>query len=310
MLIAGFGAALALAACTATTQSQPPSARIAPPPRSATQPADYQGLLNVVTYGDALYCGAVPEGAEGFKTLAAMGVKTILTVDGAAPDVELARQFGMRYVHLPIGYDGMTKERTLEIARAVQDLPGPIYIHCHHGKHRSAAATGAAAVTLGLLTREQALAEMKVSGTAANYTGLWQAVRDAAPATPQELAKASNVFPETSPIGDLAEVMVHVDETFDHLKAIEKAGWNVPADHPDLVPVAEAGRLTELFRNAPKPKPAARTEEFDAWIKAQADHASAVEQALLSGDSTPQALSAKLKLVAQSCTQCHAKYRD
>ncbi len=32
-------------------------------------------------------------------------------------------------------------------AKAVRDLPGKIYIHCHHGKHRSAAAAATACVT-------------------------------------------------------------------------------------------------------------------------------------------------------------------
>jgi protein tyrosine phosphatase (PTP) superfamily phosphohydrolase (DUF442 family) len=303
------GTLWAVSACSATKNAPPKTASIAPPPRAATQPSNYAGLHNVVAYGDTLYSGAVPEGAEGFETLRDMGVKTIISVDGATPEVELAKKYGLRYVHLPIGYNGMTDERKLEIARAVQDLPGPVYIHCHHGKHRSAAAAGAAAVSLGMLTREQALAEMKVSGTAANYTGLWACVQEASPVSKQRLATVSNAFPETTKIGDFAEMMVHVDETFDHLKAVEKAGWKVPADHPDLVPAAEAGKLADLFRNAPQPKAKAQTEEFGAWMRIAADRVATVEKSLLS-TATSQQLSDELKLVAQSCTQCHAKYRD
>jgi protein tyrosine phosphatase (PTP) superfamily phosphohydrolase (DUF442 family) len=283
---------------------------VSPPPAAATQPAEYAGLHNVVTYASGLYAGSAPEGREGFATLSAMGIKTIISVDGAAPDVEGAAEFGLRYVHLPIGYDGMDKQRTLEIARAVHDLPGPVYIHCHHGQHRAAAATGAAAVTLGLLSNQQALNEMKISGTAPNYTGLFECVRVASVASPQELTQASNAFPSRSPIGNLAQVMVHVDETMDNLKQIEKAGWKTPKDHPDLVPAAEAGRLADFFRNAPQPKPRAQTEEFTTWIHAQSQHVSDLEKSLLSGTASPQQLSAQLKVVSQSCAQCHAKYRD
>src|SRR4051812_38582828 len=81
---------------------------IDPPSRAATQPANYQGLHNVVTYADGLYCGSVPEGKAGFATLAAIGIKTIISVDGATPEVELASKFGLRYVHLPVGYDGIS----------------------------------------------------------------------------------------------------------------------------------------------------------------------------------------------------------
>ena len=43
------------------------------------------------------------------------------------------------------------RQRVEEIATAVQTLPGPIYIHCHHGKHRSPAASAAACVGAGLI---------------------------------------------------------------------------------------------------------------------------------------------------------------
>lgn len=304
------GIAGILASCTS---SQPPTSRqaatISPPSRAATQPSNYAGLHNVVTYADGLYSGAVPEGAEGFATLKALGIKTIISVDGAAPDVELARKMGMRYVHLPIGYNGMDKTRTLEIARAIQDLPGPVYVHCHHGKHRSAAAAGAAAVTLGLLSTDAALAEMKVSGTAPNYLGLFKCVSDASPATPEQLRAASNAFPEKNEPRDLVQMMVNVDETTDALKAIEKAGWKAPSDHPDLVPAAEAGRLADLFRTVHDPKMSTRPAEFATMMQSQSDHAAALEKSLLAGAAATE-LSAQLKVVTQSCTQCHARFRD
>ena len=43
------------------------------------------------------------------KRLADMGVKTILSVDGKTPDVEAAKKLGMRYVHVPIQYRGITE---------------------------------------------------------------------------------------------------------------------------------------------------------------------------------------------------------
>ena len=32
-------------------------------------------------------------------------------------------------------------------------------------------------------------------------------------------------------------------------KAVEKAAWGVPPEHPDLVPVAEAARLVDIYRS-------------------------------------------------------------
>src|SRR5947209_839442 len=63
------------------------------------------GLHNVFRLTDKLYSGSSPDGDEGFASLQRLGVKTVISVDGARPDVERAHQFGMRYIHLPIGYD-------------------------------------------------------------------------------------------------------------------------------------------------------------------------------------------------------------
>lgn len=306
-------AAALTAACLrpAPVREAPRVVTLAPPTVQATAPADFAGLHNVVAYHDGLYSGSQPEGVEGLETLHAMGIRTIISVDGAKPDAEKARQLGMRYVHLPIGYDGIDETRTLEIARAVRDLPGPTYIHCHHGKHRSAGAAGAAAVTLGYSDRAAALARMKVSGTAANYKGLFECVEVAtADDAAARLARASNAFPEIAKTSGLVDLMVEIDEIFDHLKAIEKAGWKAPADHPDLVPAAEAGRLETALRTlADDPDVQTKPGEFREWLVKSAADSQKLEESMVAGATTEE-LSATFKAIGQDCKQCHAKYRD
>src|SRR5262245_61905634 len=149
------------------------------PAVDAKKVVDLAGVHNVVTYAPNMIGGGQPEGAEGLETLAAMGIKTIVSVDGATPDVEGAKKLGMRYVHLPISYDTVTPERQQQLAQVVANCEGPIYMHCHHGKHRSAGALACALVVAGKTTPEQAQERMAVSGTAKDYTGLWAAVRGA-----------------------------------------------------------------------------------------------------------------------------------
>lgn len=274
------------------------------------KPANYAGLHNVVAYADELYSGSVPEGVEGFETLKAMGVKTIISVDGALPDVDNATRHGMRYVHLPIGYNGMSHERTLEIAKACKELPGPIYLHCHHGKHRSAGALGAAVVTLGLATNDEATARMKVSGTAPNYVGLYKCTAVASPVDPKVLASLPPNFPERSLPNGLVGSMTAIDEANDELKAIEKASWSVPADHADLVPAAIAGRMADLFRTATEDVASkARSREFHDAMLAASKEIADLEQGLVAGMS-PEDLGKRFKAVQQSCKDCHAKHRD
>lgn len=301
---------------TAAQAAEPPASPLAIPAHDAAKPQDYPGLHNVVTYSTGVFTGSVPEGPEGLETLHAMGVKTIISVDGAEPEVAKAKALGMKYVHLPIGYNGMDQQRTLELARAVQiaqqeNPAAPVYMHCHHGKHRSAGALGASAVTLGFITPEQGVERMKVSGTAANYTGLYKCVQIAAPATQAQLAALPSTFPEVWKTTNLVHAMVEMDEVFEHLKAIEKAGWKAPKDHPDLVPAAEAGRLADLFRNlrddtTVQKKPA----EFTDWLLADSRKAEALESELANSSGTPESLSKHMKLLAASCKECHVKYRD
>lgn len=300
----------------ATSPTSSDASTVEIPAPDAQMPAIYPGLHNVVTYGPGMMSGSAPEGTEGFHTLAAMGVRTVISVDGAAPDVAEAARHGIRYVHLPIGYNGMDHQRTLEISKAIQlaqqrDPQAPIYLHCHHGKHRSAGALGAAMVTLGYQTPESATARMKISGTAPNYTGLYQCVAAAVPATGAELAAVADDFPSVSRTSGLVNVMVEADEHFDHLRAIESAQWTAPADHPDLVPVAEAGMLTDLFRLLQEDEQVqTKPEEFRQWLKQAEEEARTLEDGLTQGGVPAEELSRRMKVIGASCQTCHAKYRD
>ncbi len=283
---------------------------IAAPSPDAPAPVDLPGLSNLVTFHDGFISGSAPEGDEGFETLQKLGIRTIISVDGAIPDVDRARAHSLRYVHLPIGYNGMDESRTLELARAVRDLPGPIYIHCHHGKHRSAAAAAAVAVTLGRLNNDSAIARMKVSGTATDYTGLYRCVEVAVPAAPDRLNTAPSDFPEVCKPSSLVDAMVEIDEALDHLKEIQGAGWTTPADHPDLVPAAEAGRLADLQRLLlADAEVQSLPQDFAEWLALGAKHSQSLEDAIIASASAAE-LSERLKKVSTSCTDCHARFRD
>ena len=286
-----------------------PSAAALAPTLADREPQAYAGLDNVVAYAPEVYSGSVPHGAEGFATLKAWGVDTIISVDGATPDVEAARAAGLRYVHLPIGYDGMTPARTLEIARALQLARdrGAVYVHCHHGKHRSAGAAGAAAVTLGWSTTAQATERLKVSGTSPSYPGLYGCVAVAAPASASRLEALPTEFPEVWEPQGLVKSMVEIGHAYDHLRAIRDAGWQVPADHPDLVPAAEAGHLTDLFRTMDtEPYPA----DFAEWTRDSQRLASEIEAAIVAGDFVRADLDARLDQIGTSCKACHVAYRN
>lgn len=105
-----------LAGCGAPPKVEPSESRIA-------------GCENVYRVSAKMISGSEPHGGEAFRALAAAGVRTIISVDGAKPEADLAEKFGIRYVHLPIGYDGVPETRAFELARALRDLDPLIYIH-------------------------------------------------------------------------------------------------------------------------------------------------------------------------------------
>ncbi len=216
-------------------------------PAHAAVPIKDVRLDNAHRLTDKVLTGAEPHGEAAFQALKELGVKTLISVDGATPDVETARKFGLRYVHLPIGYDGVPVERGKELAKAITELEGPIYVHCHHGQHRGPAAAAVACVVANTLTNDEAVAAMKTLGTGENYLGLWASARAARPAAESELKNLAVEFRPVSPIPPLAEAMVKVDETFEHLSDFKKAGWKVLKDHPDLDAAHEALKLREIF---------------------------------------------------------------
>lgn len=277
------------------------------------EPRDYPGLHNAVAFHEGFVSGSVPEGDEGFDTLKAMGIKTIISVDGAEPDVERARARGMRYIHLPIGYNGFDEQRKLQLVRAARDAmkEGPVYIHCHHGKHRSAGAAATIAASLGWLSPEYGVSRMKVSGTAPNYRGLYTCASEARVLHAALIDSVPADFPSVWKPSGYVKGMIEIDEVFEHLKAIEKAGWTTPKNHPDLVPVAEAGRLADLYRVL------AATDYVRAKPSGLADlmeesraRAQGLEDLLAEDQPDTAKLSAQFKLVAASCKDCHAKFRD
>jgi cytochrome c556 len=276
--------------------------------RQAGAPAE--GLHNVVTYAPDLVCGGVPEGREGLHTLAAMGIKTVISVDGAVPDVATRRiaRHALRAPADPLRH-GITAERAKQTRASGQQLPGPVYLHCHHGKHRSAAALGSALVLAGKLTPEQAMDRMKVSGTAKEYTGLWAAVQNARPIDASELKADPKSFPSVSKVSGMVATMTEIDNVFDNVKVANKAEWTVPKDHPDLVPQKETKRLAALFAQiAKEPDCAKFGAEFAAKMERSVAASKALDEALLANDLTTA--KAQYLLIEKGCKECHKAHRD
>jgi protein tyrosine phosphatase (PTP) superfamily phosphohydrolase (DUF442 family) len=268
-------------------------------------------LHNAYRVTDNLVSGAMPETEQAFKDLAALGVKTIVSVDGAKPDAETARKHGMRYVHLPITYSGVTSEEGQRIAKALSELQGPIYLHCHHGKHRSAAAVAVACVLNGSLRPEQAESVLETFGTGENYKGLWKAARDARPMDPEALTGVKVEYVQAAKLPALAERMVEVEHVWDDMKALQKNGWKSHPDKPDFDAANEALQLQEHLREASRGTDVGkRSAEFFKMLTGAEAGAEALHKALSKSPVESASADTAFKRVAASCVSCHKAYRD
>lgn len=267
-------------------------------------------LPNLHELYPGVFSGGLPAGAAGFDELAAMGVQTVISVDGAAPDVEQARKRGMRYVHIPIGYNGMAEAQRAQLAKALGTLPQPIYVHCHHGRHRAPAALAAAAVGLGRIGNSAGVEYLRSAGTSPSYPGLYGCVSDARPLAAELLADPAIELPERAVVSGMVAGMVAMDVAFGHLQEIQAAGWRVPPDSPDLVPAAEAGQLADLLRLLQDdPDLRARPDRFAGMMAESAAAAQRLEDALAAVRPAAE-IEPLMRSVSQSCTSCHRAYRD
>jgi protein tyrosine phosphatase (PTP) superfamily phosphohydrolase (DUF442 family)/cytochrome c556 len=280
-------------------------------------PAELPGLHHVYTLSTNIISGAEPDGERALAELAALGVKTILSVDGKAPDVETARKYGLRYVHVPIQYKGITTDELISIAKTFREAEGPFYVHCFHGKHRGPAAAAVGRLVLDGASREQAIAEMRQwAGTSAKYEGLYKTIA-AGYIPPAEQTAALDVpLPEQAPLEGVAAFMVQVSRPYDALKAMAKAGWKPPADHPDLDPVNEAAILAGLMqRSATLEELESRPDDFRQWMADSIPQTTALHAALKAAREARSAeawnrVDAEFARVSATCDACHKPYRD
>jgi len=271
------------------------------------QPLNRPGLDHAYRLTDKVFSGAQPEVDAAFAELAVLGVKTIISVDGARPEVEMARKHGLRTVHLPISYDGVSQERALELAKAIEELEGPIYVHCHHGQHRGPTAAVVGCVVAGQMDSAHAIDTLKILGTGREYVGLWASAREARKAEISALHRLEVDFRETAPVPPFAEAMVSVDSGLERVQLCAASGWKKPAGHPDVDPPHEALRLREIFAELMRTDDfKARPPEFRALMEASRSASERLEGLLRTGGSADPAFLALKK----SCADCHQKWRN
>lgn len=262
-------------------------------------------LHHVIQVSPRLYSGSEPVGSEAFAKLKEMGITTVVSVDGATPDVATAREFGIRYVHIPFGYDGISREDAASLTRVMRDVKGPIYIHCHHGKHRGPAGAAICAMADGTLDHAGGERLLKLAETSPDYAGLYRDVaRFELPPADAELPE----LVEVAGIEPMVAVMARMGRLSDELKARQGDGWRQNAVTPDQWPHQTALLLAEELREAGRNLSDGYGDEFVAMMKECEEAAMDVSEALNAGQA--DRADSQLTAMHAACGRCHRDYRN
>lgn len=162
-----------------------------------------------------VYVGPRPENDAAWSRLRDLGVRTVVGVEGAPPDAAAASALGMRPIHAPMGYGEVAPETLGVLTRVAEESPRPLYVYCHHGRHRGPAAAAIVCRAAGLLDAAGAEALLLASGTAADYVGLWRSVAGFEP-------PPRHTWPELlsrSTVGPLRLAMTHLDDAWSTIAA-------------------------------------------------------------------------------------------
>jgi protein tyrosine/serine phosphatase len=157
------------ASSAASPSVEASSARALASPRE-----DLPGLPNFAKVSEGLYRGAQPT-AEGFRTLRALGVKTVVSLRWLHSDRALLAGTGLRYFRIEAKAWHPEDEdvaRALKIIEAPENRP--VFVHCQHGADRTGTVVAAYRIVEEGWSREEAASELPRFG----YHPIWTEVLD------------------------------------------------------------------------------------------------------------------------------------
>lgn len=272
---------------------------------AVTADAKPVGVENFHRLNDRVLSGGEPQNEAAFRSLAAMGVKTIVSADGARPDVEMARKHGINYCHIPIGYDGVPALAAAAGREVMEQKPGAVFVHCHHGVHRGPALAAVMMESTGEWDRARAISFLAEAGTGKEYAGLWRDVGEFDPAAIKALHPPLR---EVAPVADFPGQMAAIDRTWDRIKLCKESAWKVPADHPDVDPPHEAKILEEGFREAARHEGSSRPQDFQKWLTNAEKLSFQLREAITHGNVS--SANGHFDSLKAACIQCHEAYRN
>lgn len=262
-------------------------------------------IENFRKIGPHLYSGGEPDTEEDFAFLKRQGVTIVLSVDGAKPNLEWAEKHGLKYVHVPMGYDGPDEHVRLSLAKVATDKDAVVFVHCHHGLHRGPAAAALIGLNCKLLDKSSAKELLKVAGTSPKYQGLWRAVEEFVP------HKEGTVLPELVAVDEnnqLALSMADLDRAFEsiaeaRIKKPDATQKEFSAEDKERIVLIE-----ENFKEFARLLPQGSDAKLVQWAKEAQEQATTLR--MLAEAQKIEEATSLLRMMSKKCTTCHTDFRQ
>lgn len=152
----------------------------------ASRIAGVKGAENLAMINPGLYRGAQPE-ADGYRSLAEMGIRTVVNLREFTCKREEVESAGMNYVRIPLragvfGSEPPDEEQLKLFFDTVLDPRNqPVFFHCLHGKDRTGTMAALYRIEIDGWTAEEAIEEMRHFGYHEIYRDLIGFVRSYTP---------------------------------------------------------------------------------------------------------------------------------
>jgi tyrosine-protein phosphatase SIW14 len=147
------------------------------------------GVPNFYQVNDHVYRGAQPTD-EGWKSLAALGVKTVIDLrlqdeHPTQAEKQAVEAAGMRYINIPMhGMAAPSHEQISKILGLLDSTKeGPVFVHCRRGADRTGTVIACYRVAHDHWQNKKALAEAKSAGMSWIEIAMKRYVQSFAPET-------------------------------------------------------------------------------------------------------------------------------
>lgn len=128
------------------------------------EPMNRSGLPNLHKVSDVLYRGAQPDD-EGYATLKAMGVTTVVNLRGSRSNQEQIERAGLKTVLVASDAWGMSDQNVAAFLKTVSDPSAqPVFVHCRHGADRTGTMCAAYRIAIQGWPKGEAILEMTRGG--------------------------------------------------------------------------------------------------------------------------------------------------